>query len=322
MICNPFTHTLLLAGAVLPLPAPAGEPQVTWNAPTSFVAGMPYGVVLEISAPADGAPIANWLLTPSAFTIDGKPIGERKGKEIVRLAGGSVLKLTYDLGPAIEASPAFSGKSFELSFAKEYIGTDPLRVTVYEVAGEGLDFMKMSPQELSGYVASMETNRGTMTIEFFPELAPGHVRNFLDLSTTGFYEGVLFHRVGPGFMIQGGCPNTKDPQADPRTWGSGNGPRTLDAEFSDRRHERGILSMARTTDPNSGSCQFFVMHGRAPGLDGQYSVFGRLTSGLDVLDQIANAPGRVRIDASTVRPDEPQRIERVRVLRPAGAERR
>jgi peptidyl-prolyl cis-trans isomerase B (cyclophilin B) len=107
-------------------------------------------------------------------------------------------------------------------------------------------------------------------------------------------------------MIQGG---------DPTGTGSGNGPRTLKSEFTrEKKHERGVLSMARTADPNSASCQFFVMHGPAPGLDGQYSIFGKLVSGYETLDKIASAPG-TKIDQATVRPTEPQRIEKAIVLR-------
>jgi peptidyl-prolyl cis-trans isomerase B (cyclophilin B) len=158
----------------------------------------------------------------------------------------------------------------------------------------------------------LETNRGNMVAELWPDVAPKHVRNFLDLAYSGFYDGVLFHRVWPGFMIQGGDPTTRDPKAS-ATFGTGNGPRTLKAEFNAKRHTRGVLSMARGGDVNSASCQFFVMHAAAPDLDGKYSAFGTLLDGLDTLDKIATAPGTT-IETGTIRPTEPQKIEHALVL--------
>jgi cyclophilin family peptidyl-prolyl cis-trans isomerase len=146
-----------------------------------------------------------------------------------------------------------------------------------------------------------------MVFAFFPDKAPKHVRNFLDLCHTGFYDGILFHRVSPTFMIQGGCPNTKTP--DTRTWGGGAGPRRLDAEFNDVKHRRGILSMARLGgDVNSATSQFFIMTATFPSLDGQYSVFGELVAGDETLDLISKAPGVVNPSDHTARPSEPQRI--------------
>ena len=155
-----------------------------------------------------------------------------------------------------------------------------------------------------GERALIETKFGEIEIEFLEDKAPGHVKNFLDLAKKGFYDGTTFHRVIPGFMIQGG---------DPTGTGSGNGKRMLKAEFNKRKHVPGVLSMARTNDPNSASCQFFVMHGNATHLDGQYSAFGQLVSGLDVVDQIVKTPR-----GAQDRPNEKQVIERAVVLkRPA-----
>src|SRR5206468_2271353 len=146
----------------------------------------------------------------------------------------------------------------------------------------------------------LQTNRGNMEVEFWPDVAPNHVRNFLDLSYTGFYDGKIFHRVIPGFMIQGG---------DPTGTGSGNGPRMLKAEFGTRKHEPGVLSMARTNDPNSASCQFFIMHKASPNLDGQYSAFGKLVNGLDVVDKIVNSKCNPQN-----KPFEPQTIVKATVI--------
>ena len=189
----------------------------------------------------------------------------------------SQLTLSYDLSPAIEAAGGVKG-AFSLAFA----GGEAREISVMQAAPAGLDFMSMDAAELSKYRVLMETTSGDMMMEFWPDVALGHVRNFLDLSYTDFYDGLTFHRVIPGFMIQGGCP---------RGNGSGNGPRTLQAEFNDRKHVPGVLSMARTADPNSASCQFFVMHANATHLDGQYSAFGRVTSDLSVVDRIVKTRG-------------------------------
>ena len=145
-------------------------------------------------------------------------------------------------------------------------------------------------------VAVITTDVGQIVVRFFPELAPNHVDNFKQLARDRFYDGTSFHRVVPGFVIQGGDPNTKDD--NPNNDGMGDGPRMLKAEFSDRPHVRGILSMARSSDPNSASCQFFIVHQAAPHLDGKYSVFGHVIEGMDVVDKIGTqatgVQGRLR----------------------------
>ncbi len=143
-------------------------------------------------------------------------------------------------------------------------------------------------------VAILQTSLGKIEIEFFPDKAPKHVKNFLMLCKSGFYNGTKFHRVIPGFMIQGGDPNTKS--GDPATWGQGgntdkNGNEiNVPAEFNDIKHVRGIVSMARAQDPNSASSQFFIMVAAYPSLDGKYSAFGHVVEGMDVVDKIVNAP--------------------------------
>jgi|DewCreStandDraft_2_1066082.scaffolds.fasta_scaffold00531_22 peptidyl-prolyl cis-trans isomerase B (cyclophilin B) len=127
---------------------------------------------------------------------------------------------------------------------------------------------------------------GSMIIELFPDVAPKHVANFDSLVSIGFYNGTAFHRVIPGFMIQGGDPNSK---TKPREqWGFGDpSQKRIPAEFSKIAHRRGIISAARTADPNSATSQFFICVADAPWLDGQYSVFGRVLQGMDVADRIA-----------------------------------
>jgi peptidyl-prolyl cis-trans isomerase B (cyclophilin B) len=138
-----------------------------------------------------------------------------------------------------------------------------------------------------GPKAIIKTKFGDMDIVFFSEKAPKHVENFITLAKSGFYNGTIFHRVIPGFMIQGGDPNTKDLNK-PETYGQGGPPQRLKAEFNDIPHRRGILSMARTSDPNSAGSQFFIVVKDSNFLDGQYTVFGEVVKGMEVADKIVS----------------------------------
>jgi len=161
----------------------------------------------------------------------------------------------------------------------------------------------MSDQQVT---ATIETSEGNMTFEFFPEKAPGHVENFLKLAEDGFYDSTVFHRVISGFMIQGGCPQGT---------GRGGPGFTIKAEFNDTKHVRGILSMARAADPDSAGSQFFVCHGDAGFLDGQYTAFGRMIEGDETLDKIANAPVKAGAGGENSSPVEPVRVVKVSVVR-------
>ena len=132
----------------------------------------------------------------------------------------------------------------------------------------------------------IETNLGTIAFKLLPDLAPETVRNFEKLARDGFYNGTLFHRVIPGFMIQGGDPNTKS--GNKSTWGTGGPGHTIKAEFSSRSHHRGIVSMARAQDPNSAGSQFFIVTTDSTFLDRQYTVFGEVIEGMDIADKIVN----------------------------------
>ena len=143
--------------------------------------------------------------------------------------------------------------------------------------------------EAANEVAVMETTEGTMVIEFWPDVAPKTVENFKKLARQGFYDGTAFHRIIKGLMIQGGDPNTKDP-AKESLYGQGDPGYKINAEFSKRPHVKGVISMARSRDPNSAGSQFFICHAEAKNLDGQYTAFGKLIKGTDVLDKIANTP--------------------------------
>ena len=146
----------------------------------------------------------------------------------------------------------------------------------------------MSQKQTPSERAVIKTSYGDMTVAFWPDVAPKTVENFKKLALAGFYDGTAFHRIIKGFMIQGGCPNTREGQKGiPGTGGPGY---TIKAEFNAKPHVRGVLSMARSSSPDSAGSQFFICHGDARFLDRQYTAFGELVSGVDVLEQIANVP--------------------------------
>jgi len=156
-------------------------------------------------------------------------------------------------------------------------------------------------------VVVLETNLGNITIEFFYNDAPKHVENFIKLSQSGFYDGTLFHRIIPGFMIQGGDPNTIE--GNPSTWGTGGPKTSVDAEFNTIKHNRGIVSMARSADPNSGGSQFFIVHADSNFLDEQYTVFGRIITeeSFETLDKIAS------VETTQDRPQDPEQVRITKV---------
>ncbi len=148
---------------------------------------------------------------------------------------------------------------------------------------------KFTPEEIktmSETSAVIETKFGNIELRFFPQVAPNHVHNFVELAKKGFYDGTTFHRVIPGFMIQGGDPNTKNP--DRSRHGMGGPGYTIKAEFNEKLHKRGTLSMARSANPDSAGSQFFLCVADAPFLDGKYTVFGEAVSGMDVADKIVS----------------------------------
>jgi len=143
-------------------------------------------------------------------------------------------------------------------------------------------------KKMSTTKAIIETKFGNITLKFFPDVAPGHVKNFIDLAKKGLYDGTTFHRVIPGFMIQGGDPNSKD--ANKSKHGQGGPGYTIKAEFSDKPHKRGTLSMARAGHPDSAGSQFFICVADARFLDKQYSAFGEVESGMEAVDKIVSQP--------------------------------
>jgi peptidyl-prolyl cis-trans isomerase B (cyclophilin B) len=149
-------------------------------------------------------------------------------------------------------------------------------------------FSKQEIQRMEQTTATIETKFGEITLKFFPEVAPNHVNNFIELARDGFYDGTIFHRIVPGFVIQGGDPNTKS--NDRSRYGTGGPGYTLKAEFSKLPHKRGTLSMARAAHPDSAGSQFFICVTDTPFLDGEYTVFGEVVKGMDVVDKIVSQP--------------------------------
>ena len=163
----------------------------------------------------------------------------------------------------------------------------------------------------SSQLAVINTTQGIIRMEFFPYAAPNHVKNFINLTDQGFYDGLLFHRIAPGFVIQGGDPNTRGDDSDRNVWGQGGPGYTVNAEFNDIPHKRGTVSMARSSDPNSAGSQFFVVVQDSNFLDKQYTVFGRVVSGMDVVDKIAALQ---TIGGSGPTSEQPVDIEQARIL--------
>jgi peptidyl-prolyl cis-trans isomerase B (cyclophilin B) len=154
------------------------------------------------------------------------------------------------------------------------------------------------------YVATLDTEDGVLEIEFFPDKAPIHARSFIALCKAGYYDGLIFHRIIPGFMAQGGCPLGT---------GMGGPGYALPAEFNSTKHEKGILSAARSRDPNSAGSQFFLCHGDAPFLDNKYTVYGKVVKGEDVIDKIVSRPRHANEQGEMSEPDKPCKIKKATV---------
>ncbi|MCA8975384.1 MAG: peptidylprolyl isomerase [Planctomycetes bacterium] len=172
--------------------------------------------------------------------------------------------------------------------------------------------MDLENTDLGTVEAALVTDKGTMVVTFFPEQAPKHCRSFLTLAQQGYYDGIAFHRIVRNFMVQTGCPNSKQgATGQPGTGGPGY---RLEAEFNDIPHHRGILSAARAQDPNSAGSQFFIVHSEhADFLDGQYTVFGKVEEGLDVLDEIASIECDFGPGGEKSQPRERVEIQRIEI---------
>ena len=162
-------------------------------------------------------------------------------------------------------------------------------------------------------VAIIKTSAGEMTVEFWTDVAPKTVENFKTLAKKGFYDGTAFHRIIKGFMIQGGDPLTKDPSAESR-WGTGDPGYKIKAEFNDRPHVKGVLSMARSANPDSAGSQFFIVLDAAPHLDRKYTAFGKVTKGLDVLEAIGNTPVSASASGEPSKPQKRIEVQSIKIV--------
>src|SRR5688572_19731660 len=172
---------------------------------------------------------------------------------------------------------------------------------------------KESKTVTTNEVAVIKTSAGEMTVEFWSDVAPKTVENFKTLAKKGFYDGTAFHRIIKGFMIQGGDPLTKDPTAESR-WGTGDPGYKIKAEFNEKSHVKGVLSMARSANPDSAGSQFFICLDAAPHLDRKYTAFGKVTKGLDVLEAIGNTPVAPSASGEPSKPKTRVEVQSIKIV--------
>ena len=186
-----------------------------------------------------------------------------------------------------------------------------LLAAVVAVASVNADEQK--PMNSANEVAVIKTSEGEMVAEFWPEVAPNTVENFKKLARSGFYDGTAFHRIVKGFMIQGGDPLTKDPAKESR-YGTGDPGYKIKAEFNDRSHERGVLSMARSSDPDSAGSQFFICLANVSRLDHQYTTFGKIIKGDDVLGKIGDTEVTTSDSGERSKPTKRVTVESIKIV--------
>jgi peptidyl-prolyl cis-trans isomerase B (cyclophilin B) len=172
---------------------------------------------------------------------------------------------------------------------------------------------EQKPMNSANEVAVIKTSEGEMIAEFWPEVAPNTVENFKKLARSGFYDGTAFHRIVKGFMIQGGDPLTKDPAKESR-YGTGDPGYKIKAEFNDRSHERGVLSMARSSDPDSAGSQFFICLANVSRLDHQYTTFGKIIKGDDVLGKIGDTDVTTSDSGERSKPTKRVTVESIKIV--------
>ncbi len=172
---------------------------------------------------------------------------------------------------------------------------------------------EQKPMNSANEVAVIKTSEGEMVAEFWPEVAPNTVENFKKLARSGFYDGTAFHRIVKGFMIQGGDPLTKDPAKESR-YGTGDPGYKIKAEFNDRSHERGVLSMARSSDPDSAGSQFFICLANVSRLDHQYTTFGKIIKGDDVLGKISDTEVTMSDSGERSKPTKRVTVESIKIV--------
>ena len=170
-----------------------------------------------------------------------------------------------------------------------------------------------SPMNSSNEVAVIKTSEGDMVVQFWTDAAPKTIENFEKLARQGFYDGTIFHRIVKEFMIQGGDPNSKDP-AKEDSYGQGGPGYNIKAEFNDHSHDRGVISMARSQDPDSAGSQFFICLGPVHRLDHQYTTFGKLIKGQDVLGKIGDTPVTRNSTGEPSKPSKRVVIESIKIV--------
>ncbi len=295
-------HRLLLSALSLPgllftglVARPLAAQEVpglvaTLQAPRTTVAALgtvELRLVLQIAADTE-VPAALLSGADLVTTVDDKPgpaIREEGHGGPVHLLAGTRIERTLQLPVARLVPNPPAADTAVVTVAWRDLAGVKVQVRVVPDASK-IDIAKL---DLTKTKVVLITSLGDMTLAFRPDKAPATVENFVKLAKSGFYDGTKIHRVSRNFMIQGGDPFTKE-ESRRREWGSGGPGYKINAEISDLRHTRGILSMARGTDINSAGSQFFIMHRDVPQLDGQYTSFGQLEAGADVLDRIANVP--------------------------------
>ena len=225
---------------------------------------------------------AQWVTAPCK---PNKRTQYNEGVNVFKISPLAALALLSMLGCNSSSSePGTQANTAQSSESVEAPQSEPPKEAPPASTGDVSDRKPKDGEE----VGVLDTGSGRIVVMFFPDKAPKMVARFKECLTKGVYTGTYFHRVIPGFMIQGGDPNTKN--SDRADDGQGGYGSMLPAEFNDVKHVRGILSTARTSDPNSAQSQFFIMHGTSPSLDNQYTVFGKVVEGLDVVDKIVNQP--------------------------------
>jgi len=277
-------------GDTLAAPAPQeGEVAYDFTSPKMYIEGEPFRVTISAVAPIEGmSSVPVWALTPSAFELEGTALGARQAEQFVPMVPGQRLETSIDLGPAIARTAAFQNRNFRLRFGPD-VHTEEVNVTFLAAAEKGIDFMTLPLQQLGDYDVVLQTVQGPIWLTIWSDIAPNHARNFLDLAYTGFYDDTEFHRVIPGFMVQGGGAKKGVPA-----------PRRVVNEFNERRHIAGVLAMARlpvdTKDSegavipafDSATCEFFVVHRVSPHLDGKYTAFGKVVQCMNVVQKIVD----------------------------------
>lgn len=271
------------------------------SAPNLYIEGEPYFVSVTITAEDKfDAEIPAWLLTPAAWLVDSKPLVRREEDAKLSLLAGQSISTVINLAGAIHQRFEGDARDFRISFAEG--NGEPTDVIFLGLPERGIKFEELPKEQLEDYHVVLETSAGRIWLELWPEVAPNHVRNFLDLCATGFYDGSPFHRAIPTFMVQAG--RAKDGSAAPRK---------LVNEFSSRAHAAGVLSAARLDgDINSATSEFFIVHQASRHLDGQYTAFGKVIEGMNSVENVVKAVeahysllrklknGGVRINPSSV----------------------